>query len=445
MKSVALAVALLASACTKKNPEACCTTQEDCDAIGLPIGSDCADDLVCIGNRCVATSTCQAPSDCPSATPQCNPEGVCVECLETSECGNQVCGADGQCVACVANDECDTGFCSEGVCRTSIVPKYLPNVCDVEADADLQLPAALDTDDGTACTQILSQGIGLPDICVIHARSIAVNGTVVATGGRALAIVADRSISVGGTLDASGNGSTPGPGASGTSGLPPVLDAGGGGAGFQTAGGNGGSTSDTRGPAVDDPAALSTLSGGFSAAGLGGGGGGGGVTLIACRGAISIAGMIDIGGGGGQGGTVSPVLAGRGGGSGGYLVLQGVTIEVTGQIFGNGGAGGGGSVIGNTNADGGAGEDGSLSTTVQAAGGVAGNSQIISGGEGGIVEDPPQSGAPRRSMSGVNITAGGGGGSMGFIQTYTPRGVVPQLQPATASPAFQPNLELSTK
>lgn len=216
MKSVALLV-LLFAACTKRNPETCCTTQGDCDAIGLPVGTDCGDGLMCLGNRCVATTTCQAPSDCPSATPQCNAEGVCVECLETSECGNQVCGSTGQCVACIANDECDTGFCSEGTCRSSIIPKYLPNICDTESSSDLLLPPTLDTSDGTGCTEILSQGVGLPDICVVHAKSITVSGTVRVTGSRALALVADQTLEVEGALEAGGKGSQPGPGVIATS------------------------------------------------------------------------------------------------------------------------------------------------------------------------------------------------------------------------------------
>jgi hypothetical protein len=35
--------------------------------------------------------------------------------------------------------------------------------------------------------------------------------------------------------------------------------------------------------------------------------------------------------------------------------------------------------------------------------------------------------------------AGGGGGSVGFLQIYTPTGTTPTVTPSHVSPAFQPN------
>lgn len=445
MKSVALLVLLFASACTKKNPEACCTTEADCTSLGLPIGSDCGDGLMCIGNRCVATTTCQAPSDCPSATPQCNPEGTCVECLETSECGNQVCGDSGQCVACIANEECDVGFCSEGTCRTSIIPKYLPSVCDAEAAADLQLPPTVDTNDGTVCTQILSQGVGLPDVCVVHAKTIVTNGTVTVTGSRALALVADREITIAGTIDAAAKLSVPGPGVTTSSGGAASQNAGGGGAGFQTDGADGGLATNA-GAATPDPAALPTFSGGVSGTGTGAGAGGGALMLISCRSSVSIAGTIDVGGGGGGAGTTSPLRNGGGGGSGGYIVVQGVVVEVTGAVFANGGGGGSGPATGGVIQAGNPGANGTASSTESAAGGdsLLGNA-VGRGGRGGVGTTLPTKGDDGRTQAGNTIGAGGGGGSVGFLQTYTPAGVAPKLETAVTSPPFQPNLELSTK
>lgn len=246
-------VVLVATACTKQNPEACCTTQEDCAAIGLPIGTDCGDGLTCIGNSCVATSFCQAASDCPSQTPQCGPDGVCVECLESTECGEQVCSPAGQCVACMSNDECADGFCVEGSCKSSIIPKYLPTVCDTQSVEDLILTTPFDTSDDASCDEIVVQGTA-PDICVVHANTIVVNGTVDVTGNRSLALVADRALTIEGTLDAGGSGALAGPGASSTSGGAASATLGGGGAGQQTAGGSGGKNGGSGGLPIPDPA-----------------------------------------------------------------------------------------------------------------------------------------------------------------------------------------------
>jgi hypothetical protein len=41
-------------------------------------------------------------------------------------------------------------------------------------------------------------------------------------------------------------------------------------------------------------------------------------------------------------------------------------------------------------------------------------------------------------------TAGGGGGSVGFLQVYTPEGIEPTLS-GQSSPAFQPNATIKTR
>src|SRR5262249_56522393 len=113
-------------------------------------------------------------------------------------------------------------------------------------------------------------------------------------------------------------------------------------------GGNGGSaTQDGQGgrggSIATDPSLLTVLVGGTRSSRIGGatapqtGGGGGAATLIACRGQVSVSGLIDAGGGGGSGGkggvTAGQFFAGTGGGAGGNVVLQGLSITVTGQLF----------------------------------------------------------------------------------------------------------------
>jgi hypothetical protein len=55
--------------------------------------------------------------------------------------------------------------------------------------------------------------------------------------------------------------------------------------------------------------------------------------------------------------------------------------------------------------------------------------------------------APGNGLGGASNTGdGGGGGSVGFLQTYTPTGVDATVTPKASSPAFQANAPtLTTK
>src|SRR5262249_26588539 len=144
---------------TKRNPDVCCTTQADCDALGLPVGSDCGDNQQCIGNQCVELTTCEAMSDCTGPTPVCDtasgtcvqcldanacagappaggPRHTCVECVDNRTCGKRVCDTTSNtCRGCINDNECPGGVCAMDTmtCVSAIVPKYLPNVCDDQA------------------------------------------------------------------------------------------------------------------------------------------------------------------------------------------------------------------------------------------------------------------------------------------------------------------------
>lgn len=88
-----LLVVLLVGGCTKRNPGACCTTDADCEAKGLPAGTDCASGETCVNNGCVPLTTCQADSDCTSPTPLCDlDQGVCIAaCASSDDCAEQAC------------------------------------------------------------------------------------------------------------------------------------------------------------------------------------------------------------------------------------------------------------------------------------------------------------------------------------------------------------------
>jgi hypothetical protein len=336
-------------------------------------------------------------------------------------------------------------------------PKYVGNVCDTTPSMPLTTAGAttLDTTTDANCTTIVPQTSG-PDVCVVAKTSITIaGGALTVTGTRALALVAvtgdvvvSDTIDVGATKDVSGPG-----GDAIVSGAASTASVGGGGAGFGTAGAAGGDTATGNGGAggaAVDPLTLGILVGGARApkasaavASVSGGGGGGALTLIACRGTVTVSGTIDARGGGGAaqrdtvtGPTLSLSNGGAGGGSGGYVVLQGLDVRVTGQLYANGGGGGGGNTV--NDGAGQPGEDGKRSATVAALGG-SGNGGG-NGGNGGIQSVAPTAGGG--TTSGVN--GGGGGGAHGRFRVYTPSSVTPTLTPSAISPAFEPSLSLPT-
>ena len=432
MKSVALLVLLFAVACTKRNPAACCTTVEDCVEVGLPAGSDCQDNLSCVFGTCIL-ATCTSDGDCPGEVPRCETTAaMCVECLDSSECGDQICNASFQCAACVSDDECLDGFCDDGSCRATIVPKFLPTICDERAPGEVALASFNTTSQGENCTDIVVQPSG-PELCVIHGSTLTIpSGEAIGfSGGRAVVLVADDDLIVEGTIDVSANRASNGPGGGLIiSGIAATATAGGGGAGFGAAGGAGGTAvnggAGAGGSAVDTTA---IFQGGARAGGdVGGGGGGGAVMLVSCRGTVRVSGLIDAGGGGGVGGASNGpnvLLGGIGGGSGGLIVIQATAIEISGQVFANGGGGGGGAIT--TALSGGtrrgeAGENGTRSFETAAAGGtISATSGTVSGGSGGVGAQLAGGGSaltPRGSSSGAG--PGGGGGGVGALQLHLP-------------------------
>jgi hypothetical protein len=134
------------AACTKHNPNACCTTAEQCSALGLDGVTACKSDLICdqngacvmpqcstsadctspgspicIGQQCVAK--CTSDPDCTglAGTPHCGSDGVCVACVDGTQCTADapVCDADVHaCRGCTADAECAPGVCldSSGMC-----------------------------------------------------------------------------------------------------------------------------------------------------------------------------------------------------------------------------------------------------------------------------------------------------------------------------------------
>lgn len=470
------------AACTKPNPAATCPQGFCVDAefgfcdvdgaiSGMPgtcIAVACTpgEFEACRGDQAI---TCNATGDdfdlalCPFG---CGAEG-CLPCEEGDvSCadGNLFrCDADGNAVM---EETCLAGCVADASPHCAYLePRYAPDICDTPAsDAELNISGngTFDPNLDTNCTGGVIEQPGTTALCVVHYGSITIQAdSVLAISGktnrrgRVIMFVADGDLSVEGTLDLSAHGSTNGPGggvlqSGGTPAVPSVKGA--GGAGGATTGGDGGNATtiggaDNGGLVAANPAVLQALVGGAAAfqtfqsstnEDLLGGGGGGGVSLVSCRGTLSVSGLINANGGGGFGGT-GFLEEGFGGGAGGNVILQGLDIRVTGQIFSNGGAGGGGrrasEIAGVT------GHDGSLSDSIAGLAGVQQDGEGV-GGNGGFVGARPTDGKPPTNP---NAGAGGGGGSVGFLQAYVPVGIQPMLVPEKVSPAFQPNAVIGTR
>ncbi len=447
--------------------EGLCATSED--ACTVPITCTANEFRSCVDGetleRCNATGdgtmteTCGA-AGCNAARGACNacaPDEL--RCSATNPAVIERCAADGAAFTddqlcahqCVAGTDTVATHCSY------LEPLYLPDICDMPAATPSILystSGTIDTAVATSCDQVVTQMAG-PEICVIRAGTIEVMAgrTMTFTGARALALVADASLTIAGTIDVAAEGTTNGPGGGFVrSGAVQSGASGGGGAGFKSAGGNGGGSAGagtgSAGGAPTNPLLLNSLVGGtrqntslmlISAVP---GGGGGALNLIACRGTVTVSGVIDAGGGGATGGRdqiaglqVSFVSA-AGGGSGGQVLMQGLQVIVTNtaQTYANGGGGGGGTATNDTT--GGSGTDGLRSTSC-ASGGVG--AAAPSGGSGACQGTAAQNGG------GGNGSSNGGGGGLGYFWVYAPAGVTPTITPGSSSPTIDPRRTAMTR
>ena len=165
---IVIVLTVLAMACTKKNPEACCTDATDCMRIGLPNITPCDDGLLCRGDRCVEMQ-CDSPSDCDLSAPYClegngtcsetcsgditcpglgrAPEdiycvsGACVECRDDMDCpvAARQC-LQGKCVSCSMHTDCDSGVCDDGRCVDPSKIAYVSNNGSVASTCEASMP-----------------------------------------------------------------------------------------------------------------------------------------------------------------------------------------------------------------------------------------------------------------------------------------------------------------
>lgn len=464
MKNLMMFAALVAAGCsatTSQQAPADTDAGVEADAPTEPESCEANAFLGCAGNlakRCAADGVTVTQETCDSG---CNAGAErCNECdPDAVTCAGgelQTCGADG---LVATTESCALGCSADKSACAHVVPAYLPNVCDAPATTSLSItqPAIIDTDNAVTCTGGIAVQAGGPEVCIVHHTSISANAKITVRGSRAIAFVADDDLIGTSDIDVGANAKTSGPGGGlRVSGAAPTSG-GGGGSGGKQRGGNGGGIGEFganggAGGTVFDQFAANSFQGGARALTIPGGsatnprptggGGGGALMLVACRGILQFDGVIDAGGGGGSGGadinTTSTVtlLGGAGGGAGGYIVMQGAEVKVNGRMFANGGGGGGGCIV--NGCVGRLGDDGQSPTS--GGNGAAATGSAGPGGHGGFGTTPPET-APNNFS-----TPGGGGGSTGRIQIFTPAGVAPAINPfAEISPPLEPARSVSTR
>jgi hypothetical protein len=112
------------AACTRPNPEFCCTLTSDCETFGVSNPRACDSGFVCMNNACIAAQ-CTRDSECSGATPLCDTTtGTCAGCLTGSDCPSTapVCDqATLMCRQCGSNSDCASEVCDPdaGTCIDS--------------------------------------------------------------------------------------------------------------------------------------------------------------------------------------------------------------------------------------------------------------------------------------------------------------------------------------
>lgn len=125
--------------CSEYAAGVCCTSEADCNNLGIVELRGCQMGQACSNNHCI-NAQCTTSLDCSEVTPICA-AGLCLAaCSEDADCalteGKSYCGS-GRCVACVDNLQCggnqpfcdvstsecrgcaQDSECGEGVCRTA--------------------------------------------------------------------------------------------------------------------------------------------------------------------------------------------------------------------------------------------------------------------------------------------------------------------------------------
>jgi hypothetical protein len=290
----------------------------------------------------------------------------------------------------------------------------LITVCLQPTMNNVVLDTAVDTDHDQRCAS-LTPPVG-PEVCVLEAVDIAIQGQIVLTGHRPLVIVGTHTISIASnaTLDASSRlGVRIGPDANDPS-CPTVGPAtqgtGGAGGSFGSLGGNGGGGGAKAGPAQMPIFVRGGCPGTTDAAsGLQGSGPGGGAVYLIAGASIEIDGVILANGGGGNAPNGSGSAGGGGGGAGGLIGLDAPMVLGSGAVMAVGGGGGEGGPGGSGSSADGDDPDGKFGHLAK------GGATSDNGGNGGNGAGFGLGATSGGSGSGAGSETGGGGGGGGGV------------------------------
>ncbi|MCE9572197.1 MAG: hypothetical protein K8W52_03490 [Deltaproteobacteria bacterium] len=489
---LALPLALAAAAgCSVKDPLFCDATHPCTDPALAYCDTTGAYAPDHIANTCIASPFDAAPICTPGAFDRCDGDtlyrcdatgyayepvtcelgcsaaaGACRLCTPSSTaCTNGTvasCDANGDVVsskACPLGCFQDQPRCTDVDPSNGLAP-YLDLTTAVGVDLDLTDGAIIDTStgaikngDGSSVvvtnTLIAAPANGVPIRVFIvksaHLRNVRFEST--ARPAPAFALVADGAISVAGSLDATGYiGTAPGvmaagpcTGSSGTYINEPnnrtyVMGCGGG--GYATSGGAGGGINNlgggaggAAGQAFVNPS-LTPLRGGCDGAGYGDGAesGGGAIQFVSrTRIDLGAAATINANGNGGA----APQQTQGGGGSGGGILLEApeVSLAAGAALVANGGGGA------STDNGGSAG----LVAAMGAPGGACAvqTSRCGAGGVGASANAGPGVGGSADYTNATNayVTAGGGGGSVGYVRVNTSTATYTKASDVIESPA----------
>ena len=208
MRILLLAGLLACIACTKKNPDLCCTDPANCMANNIPEGSTCKDGLVCRGNQCIAED-CASSSGCEAAAPYCVMQlcgssctddmqcpgfgqasndtfcvnGACVECragMNDCPASAPVCDSNA-CRGCRAHSECASGVCAmDGTCATESDIAYVDPAGSTSSTCSRSMPCTLQVGIATGRSYVLLAGGTYS-----HSGTITLSGTQSLIGGSA--------------------------------------------------------------------------------------------------------------------------------------------------------------------------------------------------------------------------------------------------------------------
>ncbi|HUJ62906.1 MAG TPA: hypothetical protein VLX92_30595 [Kofleriaceae bacterium] len=421
------------------------------------------------GSPCISNDQCPAPLACNAGYCTSGDAGDIVRDappVDAAPDADLACSCQGETLACPSGNTTCSISCSTtgGPHCTALVPSNgvstdlvsgtgtvtITGLTTLDTDTGqitgvLQRAAGQGLDAGIAYAQQTTQGKPI-GVFAFHRLSVTAAGIVHFTGSRAAVILVGTDATVAGTIDLSGGcygneiqcpgpggGSGAlytataggcGPGGAGTTDAATGADSGGGGGGAGSNGAIGGTETASgdlfKGGTAGQACLASDLEPLVGGSGGGGGGpgngtatyggGGGGALQLSALSSITISGVLDAGGAGGDTGPTDASNGGApgGGGAGGAILLEApqVTITAAGIVAANGGGGGGASDHLHAGT---AGQNGQASAQ-PALGGIAGNNGTGSGGNGGA-----GSTAATKGGDATDVNSGAGGGGVGRI------------------------------